>query len=137
MSFIHTQFLPGFDLGNDVVMLAMDTAGAAIVHATLSDAVQHGSSQLEHQGVTYDFRIEAGAADIELGDGRVDWHLDRATAVEILDDLAVFADRSGHHYVDIRTPTETLVLSNDEYTPEYFEQFPDEFGYAKPGESSV
>ncbi|WP_396913671.1 hypothetical protein [Mycolicibacterium sp.] len=61
-------------------MLAMDTAGAAIVHATVSDAVHHGSSRLEHEGVIYDFRIENGAADIELGDGRVDWRLDRGLA---------------------------------------------------------
>lgn len=126
MSFIHTHFLPGFYFGDDAVMLAMDTAGAATVHATLNDAVQHGSSQLEHEGVVYDFRIENGAADIELGDDRVDWHLDRATAVEILDNLAAPADHAGHHYVDIHSPAETLVLSYDEYTPEYFDQLASE-----------
>ncbi|MCV7068492.1 hypothetical protein H7H51_27285 [Mycolicibacterium farcinogenes] len=79
MSFIHAQFLPEFMLGDDVVMLAMDTAGAAVVHATLHDAVQHGWSQLEHNGVTHEFRMESGAADVELGDGRVEWRLDVTT----------------------------------------------------------
>lgn len=122
MSFIRAQFLPEFMLGDDVVMLAMDTAGAAVVHATLQDAVQHGWSQLEHDGVTHEFRIESGAADVELGDDRVEWRLDRATAVEILDDLTAPADHAGHHYVDIHTPASTLVLSYDEYTPDYFER---------------
>ncbi|MED5815297.1 hypothetical protein VST63_23300 [Mycolicibacterium sp. 050232] len=126
MSFVHAQFLPEFMLGDDVVMLAMDTAGAAFIHAALNDAVQHRCSQLEHDGVTHEFRIEAGAADIELGNGRVEWRLDRSTAVEILDDLAEPTDHAGHRYVDIRTPASTLVLSYDEHTPEYFEQLRDE-----------
>lgn len=133
MSFIHAQFLPEFMLGDDVVLLAMDTPGAAVIYATLKDAVQHGWSRLEQGGVTYDFRLEIGAADIEFGNGRVEWRLDRATAVEILDDLAVPDDHAGHHYVDIRTPARTLVLSYDEYTQEYFEQLPYELRYAKPG----
>lgn len=137
MSFIHAQFLPEFMLGDDVVMLAMDAAGAASIYATLNDAVQHGWSQLEHDGITYEFRIENGAADIQFGDGRVEWHFDRATALEVLDDLEVPDDHAGHHYIDIRTPAQTLVLSYDEYTPKYFEQLPDELRFAKPDESSL
>jgi hypothetical protein len=34
--------------------------------AALSDAERHGSSRLDHDGVTQEFRIEPGAADIEL-----------------------------------------------------------------------
>ncbi|OMC03318.1 hypothetical protein A5733_24750 [Mycobacterium sp. NS-7484] len=135
MSFIHVQFLPEFMLGDDVVMLAMDTAGAAVIHAALNDAVQHGRSRLEHDGVIHEFRIQSGAADIEQVEGRIEWLLDRAAAVEILDDLATPADHPGHQYVDIHTPTSTLVLSYDEYTPEYFAHLPDELRYAKPGES--
>jgi hypothetical protein len=136
MSFIHAQFLPRFMLGEDVVMLAMDTAGAAVFHAALSDAVERGWSQLEHDGVTHEFRMEVGAADVQLGDQRVEWRLDKATAIEILEDLGASSDEPGHHYVDIRTPAQTLVLSYDEYTPEYFEQLPQELRYAKPPETS-
>lgn len=103
--------------------------------AALNDAMQHGWSRLEHDGVIQEFRIQSGAADIEQVDGRIEWLLDRATAVEILDDLAAPADHPGHQYVDIHTPTSTLVLSYDEYTPEYFAQLPDELRDAKPGES--
>jgi len=77
----------------------------------------HGSGQLENDGVTHQFVIEAGAADIELGENRVVWRLDHAKAVEIVEDLTVIGndDRPGHNYVDISSPTRTLVLSRDEY----------------------
>ncbi|CDP82946.1 hypothetical protein BN975_00746 [Mycolicibacterium farcinogenes] len=72
-----------------------------------------------------------------LGNGRVEWRLDRTTAVKILDGLAEPTDHAGHQYVDIHTPASTLVLSYHQYTPEYFEQLPDELRYAKPGENSA
>jgi hypothetical protein len=67
--------------------------------------------------VTHQFLIEAGAADIELGANRVVWRLDRAKAAEIIEDLTAMSndDRPGHNYVDISSPTRTLVLSRDEY----------------------
>jgi hypothetical protein len=47
----------------------------------------------------------------------VDMGLDRAKAVEIVEDLTVMRDSDGpgHNYVDISSPTKTLVLSRDEY----------------------
>jgi hypothetical protein len=41
--------------------------------------------------------------------------LDHAKAVEIVEDLTVLSnnDRPGHSYIDISTPTNTLVLSRD------------------------
>jgi hypothetical protein len=67
--------------------------------------------------VTHQFVLAVGAADIELGENRVVWRLDHAKAVEIIEDLTVMNshDRPGHNYVDISTPTNTLVLSRDEY----------------------
>jgi hypothetical protein len=61
--------------------------------------------------------VVAGAADVELGENRVVWRLDRAKAVEIVEDLTVMrdSDSPGHNYVDISSPTKTLVLSRDEY----------------------
>jgi hypothetical protein len=45
------------------------------------------------------------------------WRLDHAKAVEIVEDLTAIRDGDGpgHNYVDISTPTTTLVLSRDEY----------------------
>jgi hypothetical protein len=117
MNITRVELLPDFMWGDDVVLLAMDGAGVATFADALNDAVRLGSSRLEHGGVTHEFVMQAGAADIEMGEDRVVWRLDRTKAVEIVDDLTAIrdADGPGHNYVDISTPTTTLVLSRDEY----------------------
>jgi hypothetical protein len=117
MNIIRVERLPDFMWGDDVVLLAMDGAGVATFTDALNDAVRLGSSRLEHGGVMHEFVMQAGAADIEMSEARVVWRLDRTKAVEILDDLTAIkeADGPGHNYVDISTPTTTLVLSRDEY----------------------
>jgi hypothetical protein len=116
MNIIRVELAPEFK-GEDVVLLAMDGAGVTTFITALSDAKQRGSSQLEHDSVTHQFVIHPGAPDIELGENYVVWRLDHAKAVEIVEDLTVMSndDRPGHNYVDISTPTNTLVLSRDEY----------------------
>ena len=116
MNIIRAEFATEFR-GEDVVLLAMDGAGVTTFLTALRDAEQRGVSELEHDGITHQFVIQAGAADIELGENRVVWRLDHAKAVEIVEDLTVMSnnDRPGHNYVDISTPTNTLVLSRDEY----------------------
>jgi hypothetical protein len=117
MNIIRVELLPDFMWGDDVVLLAMDGAGVATFTDALNDAVRLGSSRLEHGGVMHEFVMQAGAADIEMSEARVVWRLDHTKAVEILDDLTAIkeADGPGHNYVDISTPTTTLVLSRDEY----------------------
>jgi hypothetical protein len=117
MNIIRVELLPDFMWGDDVVLLAMDGAGVGTFADALNDAVRLGSSRLEHGGVTHEFVMQVGAADIELGEALVVWRLDRTKAIEIVDDLTAIkeADGPGHNYVDIATPTNTLVLSRDEY----------------------
>jgi archaellin len=117
MSVIRVNFLPEFDYGDDAVLLTMDGAGVDTFRTAVSDAIQRGSSQLDHDGVTHVIRIQAGAADVDLEKTRVVWHLDLAKAREINDDLEVSSrkGRAGHNYVDMSTPAPTLVLSRDEY----------------------
>jgi hypothetical protein len=117
MTIIRVEFAPEFMWGDDVVLLAMDGAGVAAFAAALKDAERQGTSQLQHVGVTHEFVIQPGEADIALGDTRVIWRLDAAKAVEIVDNLDILSksDRPGHQYVDISKPTDTLVLSRDEY----------------------
>ena len=116
MNIIRAELAPEFR-GEDVVLLAMDGAGVRTFLTALRDAGQRGASQLEHDGITHQFVIQVGAADIELGENRVVWRLDHAKAAEIVEDLTVMSnnDRPGHNYVDISSPTTTLVLSRDEY----------------------
>lgn len=117
MNIIRVELLTEFMSDDDVVLLAMDAAGVATFADALNDAVRVGSSRLEHGGVVHDFVIQAGAADIEMGEDHAVWRLDRTKAVEIVDALTAMrdADGPGHNYVDISTPTTTLVLSRDEY----------------------
>jgi hypothetical protein len=122
MSVIRVNFLPEFYYGDDAVLLTLDGGGVDEFKNALSHAERRGSSRMEHDGVTHEFRIEPGTADIELEPTHMVWRLDHAKAVEIIEDLAVLSDNgsvgrptSGHFYVDMSTPTETLVVSRDEY----------------------
>ena len=72
MNIIRVELAPEFR-GEDVVLLAMDGAGVTTFVTALSDAEQRGSSQLEHDGVTHQFVIQAAAADIERGGNLVVW----------------------------------------------------------------
>lgn len=122
MSVIRVNFLPEFYYGDDAVLLTLDGGGVDGFNAALTDAQRHGSSRLAHDGITHEFRIEPGKADIELDPTRVLWRLDDAKAAEIIENLAVLSEKgsgggatSGHFYVDMSTPTATLVISRDEY----------------------
>lgn len=121
-------YVAEFYFGDDVVLLAFDDAGVPIFHAALSDALLRGSSELKHSGVTHEFRVQTGAADIELSDNHVVWRLDRNIAAEISEYLAAHgeAKHTGHQYVDIHTPAETLVISFDEYPPEFLRRVAEE-----------
>jgi hypothetical protein len=113
---IWVEFAEDFR-GGDVVLLSMDGPGLDTFAAALGDAERRGSSRLEHDGVTHRFLVQAGAADVDLGDDEVLWRLDHAKAREILEHLTSMSDgdRPCHQYVDIYSPTDTLVLSRDEY----------------------
>jgi hypothetical protein len=117
MTVVRAELAREFHFGDDVVLLAMDHAGVDTFLRALAQAAQQRSSRLDHGGTVHEFVIEAGAADIELHDDRVVWRLDHAKAEEIIDKLtALQAPGPGHHYVDdVSSPTQTLVLSCDEY----------------------
>lgn len=117
MNIIRVNYLPRFDYGHDAVLLTLDGPGLDTFRAALNDAIQRGASRLEHDSVTHEFVISAGAADITLEPTHVTWQLDPAKADEISLDLTVLNQkgRAGHNYVDMSTPAPTLVVSRDEY----------------------
>jgi hypothetical protein len=94
MNVIRVRAVPEFN-GEDVVLLAMDGAGVDTFLAALTQAGRRGWSRLQCRGRVHSFVIEAGAADIELDDGRVVWRLDRTRAVEIIEKLKVLSS-TGH-----------------------------------------
>jgi hypothetical protein len=119
MSVLRINYMTNFHYGDDVVLVTMDRHGLYELHAALLDATEHGASRLDHDGVVHEFRIEPGAADIELQPIHVVWKLDQTRATEIVEDLAVLGEgehRACHQYVDdMKTPAEVLILSRDEY----------------------
>ncbi|KZS59470.1 hypothetical protein [Mycobacterium ostraviense] len=118
MTVVRAELAPRFYFGDDAVLLAMDTAGVNTVLAALVQAERQGSSRMAHDGKIHDLLIDPGAADIELHDDKVAWRLDDAKAIEIIELSTAMTHSTtgpGHHYVDISAPTETLVLSRNEY----------------------
>ncbi|ORJ61977.1 hypothetical protein B5M45_09715 [Mycobacterium simiae] len=119
MSVIFAELAEKLDSGHDAVLLAMDDAGVGEVLAAAARALQQGSARLEHGEWTYLFRIEAGAADIEFHNRTMVWRLDGAKAAELIELLSSMVDSGipqGHHYLEgMSTPTETVVLSRNEY----------------------
>lgn len=114
---VRAELAREFMFGDDVVLLAMDGAGAAAFAAALNDALLHGESRFVQGAVVHEFLIQPGDSAIEFEDHRVLWRLTPDTAREIAEDLATLGSngKPGHHYVDIAAPADTLVLSRDEY----------------------
>jgi hypothetical protein len=101
MSLIYAELAERMYFGDDAVLLAMDTAGVDQVLAAVKRAAVQGSARLDHGATAHQFLIEAGAADVEFGEGTVVWRLDSAVAAEITELLTEMHDHpgSGHHYV--------------------------------------
>jgi hypothetical protein len=117
VSVFRVNFLDDFDYGDDAVLVTMDGAGVDTLRATIVEAINSGSSQLDYDSVTHIFQIESGAASIDLGPTRIVWHLDLSKAHELELDLEVLSNdgQAGHNYIDISAPAPTLVVSRDEY----------------------
>jgi hypothetical protein len=116
MSVIRVELAPEFIWGDDVMLLAMDTAGLDTFTTALNHAEQQTFSRLDQGEMVHEFLVQDGAADIELHDDRVVWRLDHTKAAEIIEKLTAMRNGGpGHHYVDISTPTDIIVLSHDEY----------------------
>ncbi len=121
MSVIRTNYVTDFYYGDPAVVVTLDGAGVEEMLAAVQAAVSEGSSVLEHDGVVQEFRLQPGAADVDMEPTRMVWRLDAAKATEIaeyLDSLQTPDPRtvhSRHQYVDMVTPIETLILSRDEY----------------------
>ena len=118
MNTIRVELVSDFK-SDAVVLLAADAAGLDTFEAALTAAQRRGSAQLDHDGMTHRFVMQPGSADIGFAEKCVTWRLDRANAAELSEHLAALRTSAHpcHQYVDISSPTATLVLSRDEYSP--------------------
>ncbi len=119
MAVIRIELIPEFYFGDDAVLLAADHEGMAALEQALSHAAEgkDARSLLKTSGTRHEFLIGGAAGKIEVTKGQVIWNLSAQKASEILDKLAVLKALSGpgHHYVDIDSPAQTLILSVNEY----------------------
>jgi len=117
MTTIRVELVSGFK-SDDVVLLSADAAGLDTFDAALTEAQRRGSAQLDHDGMTHRFVMQPGSADIDFAEKLVTWRLDHAKAAELSEGLAALRTSAHpcHLYVDISSPTATLVLSRDEYS---------------------
>jgi hypothetical protein len=118
MSTIRVELASEFK-GETVVLLSMDKGGLDDFTATVAQVVQmaHGSLQVMHVDVTHVFVVEDGKAAVELKPRHVTWRFSPSKLAEVLEKLDAMNMSPGpcHHYVDISSPVDTLVLSCDEY----------------------
>jgi hypothetical protein len=118
MSEVRLELVPEFK-GDTVVLMAMDKSGLDDFRAAVAQAIHkaHGSLQVMIAEVTHVFAIEGGKTDIELKQRHVTWRFSPSKLTEVLEKLDAMKASPGpcHHYVDILSPAETLVLSRDEY----------------------
>ena len=126
MSVIRVNYVTDFYYGAPAVVVTLDGAGVEEMLAAVQAAVTEGSSVLEHNGVIQEFRLQPGAADIDMEPTRIVWRLDAAKVTEIAEYLETLRTPdprsvlSGHQYVDLVRPIETLILSRDEYVDVVF-----------------
>lgn len=115
MSEIRVELAPEFK-GETVVLLAMDASGLDAFISAVAQAIQKGSGA-PYASATHVFAIEDGRADVELQKGSTTWRFSPSKLAEVLEKLEAMKASPGpcHHYVDISSPVETLVLSRDEY----------------------
>jgi hypothetical protein len=88
------------------------SAVAAAIHKEPGSSCRLGPS-----GRTHVFAIEDDKADIELQQGCATWRFTPSKLAEVLEKLEAMKASRGpcHHYVDISSPAENLVLPRDEY----------------------
>jgi hypothetical protein len=119
MSEIRVELVPEFR-GDTVVLLAMDRGGLDAFRAAVAETIQNKQvclSKLMHANVTHIFAIEDDKASVESQKGFVTWRFSLSKMAEVLEKLdAIKVSPSPcHHYIDISSPAQTLVLSCDEY----------------------
>jgi hypothetical protein len=113
---IRVELAHAFYMGDDVVLVSMDGAGAMDLRSALASSGSGNTWQFAHEGTDHQFSIEEGDMRIEISAGLVRWRANRKKIAEMCGMLMALTDAKGpgHQYLDIGGPAKTLVLSRDE-----------------------
>ncbi|WP_445680195.1 hypothetical protein [Radicibacter daui] len=106
--------------GAAVVLLAMNANGLTAFMSAIANVIRptdREALQVEISGVSHVIAVKNDKADVELRPGKVTWCFSAAKLGEIFEKLETMKGAPGpcHHFVDITSPAETLILSRDEY----------------------
>ncbi|BAX95770.1 hypothetical protein MSTE_00427 [Mycobacteroides stephanolepidis] len=110
---------PSSYFGNPATLVEGDQEGMRLFACALHSALENGRATLEGEGgLQHLIEERNGPATITLGQYGVVWQLDRSKLDELLAlvDPLIADNTSGHQYLDIRSPTETLVISVNEFS---------------------
>lgn len=110
------RITPSSYFGDEAILVTADRDGLRLFVSTLQAARSTGDATFDSEGVQYRIKRESGAADLEVGDSTVVCRFDDAKITEIIDlsEPLIASNTAGHQYVDIETPTATLIISVDE-----------------------
>ncbi|MEQ1883689.1 MAG: hypothetical protein ABL967_01410 [Bryobacteraceae bacterium] len=98
-----------------VVLATMDHAGAQLLKDAFVRCRTTRLCRFSCNTVVHTVQIEEQPATITIGNDTVQWRLSLSILQEIIDDLDSMMDGKGHHYVNITSLADTLVLSVNEY----------------------
>jgi hypothetical protein len=118
-SSVRVEIASGFK-GETVVLLAMNANGLTAFMSAIVDAIRPRDGeplQVAISGVSHIIAVKNDRADVELRPSKVTWCFSAAKLGEIFGKLEAMKWAPGpcHHFVDITSPAETLILSRDEY----------------------
>lgn len=110
------RITPSSYFGDEATLVSADRDGLRLFVSALRSARDIGDSTFASEGVQYRIERHHGAANLDLEQSPALWRLDSEKIAEIIDltEPLIASNTAGHQYVDIDSPTSTLVVSLDE-----------------------
>lgn len=110
------RITPSSYFGDEATLATGDRDGLRLFVDALQTALGVGEAIFDCGSVRYRIERRSGAAELAVGDGTVVFRFDSAKITEIIDltEPLIATATAGHQYVDIHSPTSTLIISVDE-----------------------
>ncbi|MBU9766054.1 hypothetical protein FR943_19685 [Mycobacterium sp. TNTM28] len=110
------RITPSSYFGDAATLATADRDGLRLFVSALQSAQITGVACFDSEGVQHRIEQQSGAAVLEAARDSVVWRLDIEKIEEIIDlaESLIVRGAGGHQYVDIDSPTSTLVISVDE-----------------------
>lgn len=103
--------------GDEATLVSGDQDGLCVFESALRTAQEAGRSAFDSGGVVNQIVRQKVSADIEFGQQVIVWRFDDEKLSELiaLTESLTGAESAAHQYIDINSPTSTLVISVGEH----------------------